>query len=244
MSAGIVNPQEKPTAQASAQIREDCDLQKVSRENSMCSEARLQNLEDWLAYLAHERIHGDFVECGVWRGGCSAVILHALISNKAKASFWLFDTFEGMPQPTKNDVDFAGNAAYEKWASLRNTETEFSDWCAATLSTVKQTLAAVSCDYQNHCRFVVGKVEETLLQPKNIPESICLLRLDTDWYESTRAELEILFPRVSVGGVIIIDDYTDWQGARKATDEFLLNNLFKYPCKHQIVDGSLVLVRI
>jgi O-methyltransferase len=67
--------------------------------------------------------------------------------------------------------------------------------------------------------FVKGKVEDTL--PAEAPPQICLLRLDTDWYESTRHELRHLYPRLARGGVLIIDDYGHWQGARQATDEYL-----------------------
>lgn len=66
--------------------------------------------------------------------------------------------------------------------------------------------------------FVIGPVEETLIT--KVPERIALLRLDTDWYESTRAELEYLYPRLVVGGVLIVDDYGHWKGARKAVDEY------------------------
>jgi hypothetical protein len=65
---------------------------------------------------------------------------------------------------------------------------------------------------------IAGKVEETL--PEHAPESIALLRLDTDWYESTRHELEHLFPRVVAGGVLLLDDYGHWKGSRKAVDEY------------------------
>ena len=69
--------------------------------------------------------------------------------------------------------------------------------------------------------FVRGKVEETLLDPRNVPSRIALLRLDTDWYASTRAELAILWPRLAVGGLLIVDDYDNWGGARRATEEFM-----------------------
>jgi predicted O-methyltransferase YrrM len=69
-------------------------------------------------------------------------------------------------------------------------------------------------------RFVEGDVVQSLKIESNLPESISVLRLDTDWYESTRAELEVLYPRLSPGGVLIIDDYGHWGGAKKAVDEY------------------------
>ena len=65
---------------------------------------------------------------------------------------------------------------------------------------------------------------ETLNIPSNLPESISVLRLDTDWYESTRKELQILYPRLGVGGVLIIDDYGYWDGCRKAVHEYFASN--------------------
>ena len=70
-------------------------------------------------------------------------------------------------------------------------------------------------------RFVKGRVEDTLQVADNLPAQIAVLRLDTDWFESTRAELDILFPRLSAGGILIIDDYCTWSGAHKATDGWL-----------------------
>ena len=70
--------------------------------------------------------------------------------------------------------------------------------------------------------YVKGKVETTI--PEQAPKQISLLRLDTDWYASTKHELENLFPRLSPGGILIIDDYGDWQGARKAVDEYVANH--------------------
>ena len=81
--------------------------------------------------------------------------------------------------------------------------------------------------------FVRGKVEETLLDPRNVPSRIALLRLDTDWYASTRAELSILWPRLAVGGLLIVDDYDNWGGARRATEEFLKDEHIPGPSQPQ-----------
>ena len=81
---------------------------------------------------------------------------------------------------------------------------------------------------------IKGKVENTLRNKKKLPKKISILRLDTDFYESTKIELEILYPRIQSGGVLIIDDYGEWQGARKAVDEYFGNGM---PFLH-IVDQS------
>jgi predicted O-methyltransferase YrrM len=96
----------------------------------------------------------------------------------------------------------------------------FSDetgWCYASLDQVSQNFAAAGLSTKTS-HFVKGDVMETLKD--NLPEQISVLRLDTDWYESTRFELEVLYPRLSKGGVLIIDDYGHWSGSRKATDEY------------------------
>ena len=81
---------------------------------------------------------------------------------------------------------------------------------------------------------VKGKVEETI--PKTLPERIALLRLDTDWYASTKHEMLHLFPRLVPGGVLILDDYGSWLGARKAVDEYIAENKVKiFLCR---VDNS------
>jgi O-methyltransferase len=90
-------------------------------------------------------------------------------------------------------------------------------WCNAPMEGVQNVMSKTGYD-RDKIHFVQGKVEDTL--PSNSPEKIALLRLDTDWYESTRHELIHLFPLLSIDGVIIIDDYGYWQGAKKAVDEY------------------------
>ena len=133
---------------------------------------------------------------------------------------YLFDTFEGMPKLSEA-VDVAsviiGDTAMETFTQLQTGE-DTSNSCFSTLSDVQAALARTGYDPQR-VHFIKGKVEDTL--PAEAPEKIAILRLDTDWYSSTRHELEQLYPRLSPGGVLIIDDYGYWQGARKATDEYL-----------------------
>ena len=122
-----------------------------------------------------------------------------------------------MSEPTSDDVDYLGNEALDL---MRESDRNQSDsiWCNAALDEVKLNMA--STNYPNEVvNYVVGPVEETL-DDEHLPETIALLRLDTDWYESTKKELEVLFPRLSDGGVLIIDDYGHWNGCRKAVDEY------------------------
>ena len=96
--------------------------------------------------------------------------------------------------------------------------------CNVPLNDVKKNVFSTNYNKEKF-HFIVGKVEETI--PEKAPEKISLLRLDTDWYESTRHELVHLFPRLSRGGIIIIDDYWSWDGSRMATDEYLSQNNIK-----------------
>jgi hypothetical protein len=161
-------------------------------------------------------ILGDFVECGVWRGGSTmAAALSYLRAGSLLPNLYLFDTFEGMSEPTKADRQVTSGETAA--ALLASSDKRSNIWAYAPIDEVRQNVATTGYP-TNHLVFVKGRVEETI--PTASPEKIAVLRLDTDWYESTRHELEHLFPRLSVGGVLIIDDYGHWTGARKAVDEY------------------------
>lgn len=165
-------------------------------------------------YVDDANIPGEIVECGVWRGGN---MLLARRVSRVPRKFYLFDTFAGMSEPTEADIDVAGSSALSRFQNyLKPTH---SEWAYASLEEVRANFEKLGL-LDDKVVFVKGKVEETLRRPENLPERIALLRLDTDWYESTLAELEILYPRLVPGGVLIIDDYGHWQGARKAFDEY------------------------
>jgi len=135
---------------------------------------------------------------------------------------YLFDTFEGMAEPTAADISHEGEKASELLKQqVAQKDHRDSVWAYASLSQVKETMFSTGYE-TSRIHFVKGKVEDTI--PENAPENISLLRLDTDWYESTRHELIHLYPRLSIGGVIIIDDYGHWLGAKRATDEYIQEN--------------------
>jgi hypothetical protein len=164
-------------------------------------------------------LDGDFAECGVWRGG-NALIAADVFSRLAPGrKTYLFDTFAGMTEPTDLDVSGRVNA---RELYLQAQRDDHNDWCYASLDEVKAAFQARRL--QSQAVFVRGDVLQTLKNPENLPKSICVLRLDTDWYESTRAELEILYPRLQIGGVLIIDDYGFWGGAKKAVDEYFTSH--------------------
>lgn len=166
---------------------------------------RVFALIDAVSHIVEENIPGDFVECGVWKGGSVMVMALALLAFGKERDIWLYDTFEGMTKPQ----EINGKRALRRWE-------EDSDWCYCPIETVMENVFSTGYD---RFHFVKGKVEDTI--PRVVPEEIALLRLDTDWYSSTWHELIYLYPLLSVGGVLLIDDYGHWWGARKATDRFI-----------------------
>lgn len=184
---------------------------------TMTSPERLEALIQGVRYITANQITGAIVECGVWKGGSMAAVaktlLHAHVSNR---DLFLFDTFTGMSDSTSKDVDYSGKQA--KDVLLEDPGYLCDD---APLERVKNALYETGYPQQK-LHFIAGKVEDTL--PALAPDSISLLRLDTDWYESTKHELVHLFPRVAHGGVIIIDDYGHWRGSRRACDEYFTEN--------------------
>jgi hypothetical protein len=196
-------------------------------ETTMTSPERILALCDAAEYVSRHQIEGDIVECGVWKGGSTAAAARTLINcNDTDRTLWMYDTYEGMSAPSSNDVDLHGKAADQLLANDTASSAEAADsiWCKCSLETVKQTMASTVYPTDKIC-YIKGKVEDTL--PLQSPEKIAILRLDTDWYESTRCELEILFPKLVVGGVLIIDDYGHWQGCRKAVDEYFADHRIK-----------------
>jgi len=196
------------------------DLEIIGRVKrfTMTNPERLCALIQAVQHIVRARVPGDIVECGVWKGGSMMAVAHTLLQTAAtERTLWLFDTFEGMPAPVGEDVTRKGEVARELFRTKRDAHGTGSDWCRSSLDEVRTNVESTRYPRQR-LRFVKGKVEETI--PGEIPEQISLLRLDTDFYESTKHELVHLFPRLSRGGVLIIDDYGYWQGCRKAVDEY------------------------
>ena len=182
---------------------------------TMTSLDRRASLLGAVDHVVRHRIPGDIVECGVWRGGSMMLAALALMARGDTArELWLYDTFEGMSEPTAEDLSASGETAA---AQLARTPRGEGVWCEAGLGDVQANLASTGYPPER-IHFVQGKVEATI--PAWLPSRIALLRLDTDWYESTRHELKHLYPLLSRHGVLVIDDYGHWQGARQAVDEY------------------------
>ena len=189
------------------------------RNYTMTSWERLYGLYSAVRYIVRANIPGDFLECGVWRGGSMMMVALTLLAlDRTDRRLLLFDTFEGLPKPDEAlDVDIWGNRGIDGWRPHKKTD-QSSDWAYASVEKVRANMESTGYP-MDQVFFVKGMVEETL--PAKAPEAIALLRLDTDWYSSTRHELEQLYPRLSKNGALILDDYGHFQGARKATDEYL-----------------------
>lgn len=184
---------------------------------TMTSIERQWALVSAVAYLNANRVPGDIVECGVWRGGNMLLAKELCKGAKPGRKFYLYDTFTGMSAPTDADVSLSGQPADKTFRGRQRSD--HTDWVYASLDDVRDNFRSAGL-LDEQVIFVKGKVEDTLRVETNLPKEIALLRLDTDFYESTKAELEVLYPRLVPGGIMIVDDYGHWQGARKAVDEY------------------------
>ena len=194
----------------------DIELYRRVDDYTMTTPPRVYALARAVEYVAAREIPGAIVECGVWRGGSMmAAALTLLRLGVIDRDLYLFDTFTGMTPPSDEDVRGSG----ERAADLLAAEGPESDiWAIASLEDVRDAVLGVGYPVER-IHFVKGPVEETL--PARAPDEIALLRLDTDLYASTKHELVHLYPRLARGGVLILDDYGYWQGARRAVDEYL-----------------------
>lgn len=180
---------------------------------TMTPPGRVAALVEAVRYTERRGLEGAYVECGVWRGGSMmAVALTLKHLGRADRDLYLFDTFEGMTAPTAADVDIAGASQEDAWRrdpGMKATSVDVDE--------VRRAMHSTGHD-PDRVHLVKGPVEETL--PRFAPAHIALLRLDTDWYESTRHELETLYPLLVPGGVLVVDDYGHFEGARRAVDEY------------------------
>ncbi|MFI7238537.1 TylF/MycF/NovP-related O-methyltransferase [Streptomyces cyaneofuscatus] len=192
------------------------DIIRAVKPYSMTSPERLNAFILATRYIARHNIPGDIVECGVWRGGSMQACARTLLSvGEDERELYLFDTYEGMTPPTAEDLRRDGCPAQEL---LDAQGKDRPIWAVASLEDVQAGFGHVPYP-KERVHYVQGRVEDTV--PGQAPEQIAILRLDTDWYASTKHELEHLYSRLVSGGVLLIDDYGYWQGSRQAVDEFL-----------------------
>jgi hypothetical protein len=194
-------------------------------------------LDSWWAVGQVASLPGDIVEVGVYKGGATMVMAWSEMRAAQRSgrplnrTMFLFDTFEGLPQPDARD----GERALARWRSISRggNRTDLfrkgagyidahgvKRWNYGPLDLVAANVKSTGYP-PDKLRFVKGRVEETLTVRANVPREISVLRLDTDFYSSTRKELEVLLPCLVPGGVLMVDDYCTWGGARAAVDEFI-----------------------
>ena len=187
------------------------------RRHTMTSPARLQAMLAAVEHAATAPLPGAIVECGVWRGGSmmgAALTLERL--GVRDRDLYLFDTFTGMTEPTAEDEDSAydGFSLARMWRRRRRGD---MNWIGVPAAEVRAAMDSTGYPAER-VHLVEGPVETTV--PAQAPDEIAVLRLDTDWYSSTRHEMEHLYPRLVPGGVLLLDDYGHYAGARRAVDEY------------------------
>jgi predicted O-methyltransferase YrrM len=200
--------------------QQDQQIIRSVRPDTMLSNAQLAFLLRGISHLTSHQIPGDIVECGVWRGGASALMARKLFElSETHRNIWLYDTFVGMTEPSTEDHSFLYRESAE--ALLASNSKSSHVWAVSSRAHVAQVMKRSQYP-EERIRLVEGDVCQTLMEQK--PTKIALLRLDTDWYESTKIELHELVPLLSPGAIVTIDDYGYWAGSRQATEEYFLAN--------------------
>jgi len=193
------------------------EIWEKAKQYTMISVERAYNIYKSVEYVVKNNIPGDFAECGVWKGGACMIMAYALLKlGKQNKKINLYDTFSGMTEPDENDcISWTGKNMKERWKKSKDDKGNYL-W-AAGFEEVKKNMLSTGYP-ENMIEFIQGDVCKTL--ESKTPALISLLRLDTDWYESTKKELEVLYPLLNKNGVLIIDDYGHFTGAKKAVDEY------------------------
>jgi len=183
---------------------------------TLTSEERIAALLNAVGYVTERKIPGALAECGVWRGGSMMAVALALIYHgDLNRDLYLYDTFDGMVEPTNHDKSLDAQCAQSRF---ERSPAGTGGWCRSPIEDVRTNMLSTGYPKEK-VHLIEGRVEDTL--PAIRPDRLALLRLDTDWYESTRHELVHLFPLLDPRSPLIIDDYGHWQGARTAVDEYI-----------------------
>ena len=199
----------------------DIEILRLVSEYTMTTPERIWALMSAVRYVTGH-VPGDFVECGVWRGGSAMVMAYSLLDLGIRdKKLWLYDTFEGMTEPSLEDVELSSGEKAQTLLSRTERSKERDIWCFSPMEDVAANLRKTGYPMAE-VNLVKGDVLETLHSKS--PDQISLLRLDTDWYASTKEELEVLYPKLQSGGVCLIDDYGYWGGSKKAVDDYFDNN--------------------
>lgn len=186
-------------------------------EHSLVGALGLEHTHDLALDAIDKGIAGAFVECGVAQGGCAALLATVAASDAHGRDCWFFDSYQGLPDPTAEDFDSGRTGRHVRPLPKGS--------CLGTYEQVSDLLFGKFGFDRRRVHMVQGWFQDTLPVTANQVGPIALLRVDGDWYESTRCCLETLYPQLTPGGQVIIDDYFSCFGARKATDEFIARYL-------------------
>ena len=218
---------------------EELKIIKKIQPYTMCKMANHWAIIQSLKHIKKNNIEGDLVECGVFRGGNIILFKKIIDLIGIQKKIFAYDTFEGMSKPGEFDKDLKDINASDTYNKYKSSKVP---WCFSEINEVKNNILKFNIEIANNFKFVKGKVEDTLKNESNLPKKISLLRLDTDFYESTKIELNVLFPRLQPGGILIIDDYGHWKGSKKAVDEYFYNDK-KFNWFHRIDYASRLLIK-
>lgn len=200
----------------------EIEIIKSCKDYTMTPQERMYELIQSVRYIIKNNILGSFVECGVWKGGSAMIIAKTLLDlGISDKEIYLYDTFAGMVEPSKDDFNIVRNMSASKIFEEMKIDEKTTSWSNISLNQVQKAVYQTGYPKEKF-HFIKGKVEDTI--PQHSPEQISLLRLDTDFYESTKHELTHLFPLLSKCGILIIDDYGHYSGSKKAVDEYITEN--------------------
>ncbi|MBL0059834.1 MAG: class I SAM-dependent methyltransferase [Elusimicrobia bacterium] len=177
--------------------------------------------------VERRNLGGAYVECGVWNGGCSALMARTAKRSGHARRTWLFDSFEGVPEPVELDGAEAKRLALNNASGRLKAIGHF----VGALKNVETILFREFRIDPERVQIVKGWFQDTLPSQKDAVGPIALLRLDGDWFESTKVCLETLYDNVVSGGYVVIDDYGHWEGCRKAVDAFFLERKIQVDLK-------------
>ena len=190
---------------------------------TMVDSKRLSNIYDLAELIEKNKLKGAFLECGVWKGGCAAIMGFVAKRAKSNRKIWLFDSFKGLPEPTAKDGkiarDYAQNRAEGKLETINK--------CVGPLDDVKKIFFNILKINPDNVVIKKGWFQDVLPEARSEIGPISILRLDGDWYESTKCCLVNLYDNVIRGGYIVIDDYGHWSGCKKSVDDFLAERKIK-----------------
>ena len=199
----------------------DEEILKICAPFTMTTILRQKQTLESVQYIIENTIEGDLIELGVWKGGSIMIMIYKLLQlGITNRHIHLYDTFNGMTQPSINDVDVHGAKAIDISRYI-----DLDKWCLSPYDEVYNNIKSTNYPME-YIHFHIGDIMN--VQINDIPKQIALLRIDNDWYELHKFELPLFEPNVTQKGIITSDDYSYWSGCKKAIDDYLINKYGTY----------------